>query len=430
MRALIAVLALAALAAAQDASEAVVGVQARRQVNFRGRTMTANVRQAGVIIDDDLVLTPSLGETAENIRVFREGAPAIDAEIVESGPHFTLLRAAELAGTPVEFRKTWAPRVGDRVAWIGILGGAVGRWTPLSKPAAIDALLEDEQGGVDAYSDPPFSPVVTAAGALVVDDAGRAVGIVAMRRQDADGGGRARFRRAGGLPVVRPASQFLHYLDGSVASRGVLGVVGEPLGEKVAAAFGMEGKMGVLVTQVTPGSGAAGAGIRPQDVVAKVDGEAVGTVAALQQALRAKRPGDAVSLEVVRLGDEGPETLAVEAKLGARVGTGRGDRLRARRFGFVAEPITPAVRRDQGLAGDVKGLHVRRVTAGSPAALGRPTGLERGDVVLRVGEKVVPDLEALKAALASIPDGIAVTFFVRNGAQTRFVEIRPEAADR
>jgi len=438
-RAILLLLGCAALAAAQDAAPAaatragVVGVQARRSFNMRGRDMNMMSRAVGIVIGEDgLVLTANLGERPENVRVFEAGrTEGLDAEVLESDESFSLLRVSGLDTEPVTFRQDWTPRVGDPLTWVGLLPGPLGRWTPVSRASRVDAVIEDGASGVRVYSDPPFNGAIVAACALVRDGEGRAVGAIYVETEAQDEG-RPRMGmggRAPALPFVCPAARFAQYLSGAPGSRGVLGVVGEELAAKVAEAMGLAGTRGVLVTQVTPGSGADRAGIRPQDIVTQVAGAPTPTLPALQEALRAKKAGEIVAVDVVRLGGEKPLPLALEGKLTARETSDPSQRLRARRFGFVAEPLTADQRREQGLTDDVVGLYVRRVTPGGPAALARPTPLRRGDIILKVGDRETKDLDALRAALAAVADGAPASLFVRNQAETRFVEIRPEAGD-
>ena len=63
-----------------------------------------------------------------------------------------------------------------------------------------------------------------------------------------------------------------------------------------------------------PGTPAAEAGLEAGDVVTAVDGDAVSSPADLQTAIDAKRPGDAVTLNVVRDG----ESRRVEVELAER----------------------------------------------------------------------------------------------------------------
>lgn len=67
----------------------------------------------------------------------------------------------------------------------------------------------------------------------------------------------------------------------------------------------------VTVDTVIPGSPAAEAGLQPGDIIVGLDGDEVGTVAALIAAIRARQAGDAVALTVEREG----ERLELEAIL-------------------------------------------------------------------------------------------------------------------
>jgi S1-C subfamily serine protease len=67
-----------------------------------------------------------------------------------------------------------------------------------------------------------------------------------------------------------------------------------------------------LVVNVEPGSGAAAAGIQEQDVIIAVDGEPVGSSEELVVAVDAHRPGETVTVELVRNGS----SRTVEATLG------------------------------------------------------------------------------------------------------------------
>jgi S1-C subfamily serine protease len=70
---------------------------------------------------------------------------------------------------------------------------------------------------------------------------------------------------------------------------------------------------GALVLNVEPGSAAAAAGIREQDIVIAVEGKPVGSSEELVVAVDAHDPGETVTVEVVR----GGGSTEVEATLDA-----------------------------------------------------------------------------------------------------------------
>lgn len=413
------------------AKSAVVGIQARRMIEMRGRQFPVNMRQVGVVVaDNGLILTTSLGADPQNVRVFLPGTTeAVDAEVVDSDDSYTLLRVKDQRLKPIKFKQDWTPVAGQQLTWIGILAGSAGKWTPVAREASVDAIIEDDASPTPVvYSDPPFRGPVSSVCALVLDESGSAVGVITVRQgQQRAGGGRRGFGRGQqGLQVVTPASAFAQYLAGDIKKRGVMGVSVEALAPKVAEAMGMKGQRGVVVTQVTPGSGADEAGIEAQDILMSVDGTKVGDPAGLQKALRGKAPGTEVDVTLVRMSDTGPEQKTVKVKLTAREESDKSKRFRARRFGFTAQPLTANVRRTQQLPADLLGVHVRRIESGGPASMGRPRGLRRGDVILKVGAAPVSDMKSLREALKTVANGKPVALFVRNGKDTRFVEVTPE----
>ncbi|MDH3593137.1 MAG: PDZ domain-containing protein, partial [Planctomycetota bacterium] len=403
--------------------DSLVGVSGRRQMqfNFQGRQMNRAfaVQQAGIVVGKELVLTATLGDDPTNVRVFVPGqATGIEAELVDGDETFTLLKVPGLETKPVTFAEAWAPATGAKITWHGVLAGRIGKWSRVSKTATADAVLDD---GRKVYSDPPFRGPVATIGALVTDAQGRAVGIIAMEAPEDQGGGRrgGRGRRmGGGTPFVRPVGAFAHFLTGAVQKKGVLGVEAETLDDQVAEALGLKGTAGVLVTRVTPGSGAAKAGVEAQQVITKVGGKETPNVVALQRALRGQAAGAKVAVEIVGVTVEGIKTRTIEVTLGAPEESDKADRVRAKRFGFIAEPLTAAMRRDRGLPADVLGMSVRRVNPGGPASMARPAPLRRGDVILRVDKTDVPDGEKLKAALKAIENGKTATLFVQRGTET------------
>lgn len=72
----------------------------------------------------------------------------------------------------------------------------------------------------------------------------------------------------------------------------------------IAAQLGLDQAAGVLVREVGRGTPAADAGLRPGDVLTRLDGKPLDTVEDLFGQLRQHRPGDKVTITVVRDGRE------------------------------------------------------------------------------------------------------------------------------
>jgi membrane-associated protease RseP (regulator of RpoE activity) len=83
-----------------------------------------------------------------------------------------------------------------------------------------------------------------------------------------------------------------------------LGVVVHPLDRDLAPYFRTEPGQGVLVLEVTDGGPAAKAGVRPGDVILRLNGITIADPGSLQRETVALRPGDSLRLDLVRMGRE------------------------------------------------------------------------------------------------------------------------------
>ena len=79
-----------------------------------------------------------------------------------------------------------------------------------------------------------------------------------------------------------------------------LGIQGEDLDQATARKFGIDG--GALVRDVKASSPADDAGLNDRDVIIAVNGTKVQTFAGLVVALRTRKPGDTVKLDLLRDG--------------------------------------------------------------------------------------------------------------------------------
>jgi S1-C subfamily serine protease len=71
---------------------------------------------------------------------------------------------------------------------------------------------------------------------------------------------------------------------------------------------------GALIASVEPGGPAARAGLRSGDIVTKVNGKPIGPGQSLRALLLEYKPGDVVTLDVLRNGDQ----LSLDVTLGTR----------------------------------------------------------------------------------------------------------------
>ncbi|HEX6886401.1 MAG TPA: Do family serine endopeptidase [Planctomycetota bacterium] len=217
--------------------------------------------------------------------------------------------------------------------------------------------------------------------------------------------------------------------DGRV-SRGYLGVNLQPLTPELAASFGLETRagerpQGALVSQVLAGTPAAEAGLRPGDIVLRLDGTAVQDSRELSERVAALAPGTRAELVLLRDGAEKELTL----ELGER--PSREERIAnslrpegrdAAALGLRLGDLPPAMAREHDLAG---GALVRSVEPDSPAAR---AGLVPGDVILSVGRHEVDSAAAAEEHLAEAGSGARLLVRGTDGA-TRWLFLERSAKD-
>lgn len=107
---------------------------------------------------------------------------------------------------------------------------------------------------------------------------------------------------------------------GTLPAAPMLGINGENLSGQLGKYFGAPDGEGVLITNVDSNSPAAKAGLEAGDVITKVDGNRVRTLAELREQLRGKRGAATVSLGLLRKGSE--MSVNIEPRRGRSAGSG------------------------------------------------------------------------------------------------------------
>lgn len=102
--------------------------------------------------------------------------------------------------------------------------------------------------------------------------------------------------------VQRVANQMLEY--GS-ATHAWLGFSGQPevVQEELRSLFGLPVDRGLVVNHVAPGGPGQKAGVRVFDMVVRAEGQPVSSVGELRKILSRRRPGDRITITVLRAGE-------------------------------------------------------------------------------------------------------------------------------
>lgn len=193
--------------------------------------------------------------------------------------------------------------------------------------------------------------------------------------------------------------------DGRV-SRGWLGVQIQNVTEDIAAAMGIEGRTGAIVSSIVAGGPADEGGFEREDVILEVNGNAVESSRDLTRQIGDIAAGERVRFTIWRDGRE--QTLRV--RLGDRPSENALNEMPstedetvevARYFGMSLTPLTDETREARGLSAGTDGLVVDDVEAGSEAA---EKGFARGDVILEAGGQTLSGTDTLAAVIAEARD--------------------------
>ncbi|MDB5922482.1 MAG: protease Do [Betaproteobacteria bacterium] len=173
-------------------------------------------------------------------------------------------------------------------------------------------------------------------------------------------------------------------------TRGRLGVTIQEVNQSLAGSFGLPKAGGALVSSVEDGSPAAKAGLKPGDVVLKIDGIEIGSSLDLSSRVSTMKPGTAAKLEVWRDRKPRDVTVSVGEAPGAKVASSGKADLAGTRLGVAVRGLSADEQKEASIQG---GLMVEQVAGAAARA-----GIRAGDIILAVNGKSIKSADELKAA--------------------------------
>jgi serine protease Do len=234
-------------------------------------------------------------------------------------------------------------------------------------------------------------------GGALVDLNGTLVGInsaIASRSGGNDGIGFA-------IPV-KLAKRIMDDLieDGSV-SRGYLGMytAGE-LDPTMAEALDLEVSKGVIVGRVETKGPAEKGGLKEEDIIVGLNGEAVQSWDSFRTDIASLKPGEKINVQVVRDGKPVELTIIIgerpgEQALASNSATTRRDMVED--LGFGVRTLTETLRSELRLSDEVEGVLVQGLKESSDA---HQRGLRNGDVISAVKRKSIDNTDEFYAEVS------------------------------
>lgn len=201
--------------------------------------------------------------------------------------------------------------------------------------------------------------------------------------------------------------------DKGYVSRGMIGVMVQPVDASKAKALKLKSASGALVAEVNEGSPGDKAGIEMGDVIVSFNGKKVMNASDLPPMVAATKPGTTVTLDVLHQGKH----KNVKVKLGEKprdedsyssAAPSGHDVSGADALGFSVEGITAEQREALGIKKD-RGVVVSNVTGREAMQ----AGLRPGYVILMVGQHDVSSVKDFDKWTKNVKPGDTVMLLVR-----------------
>ncbi|NYF53131.1 Do family serine endopeptidase [Tunturiibacter gelidoferens] len=210
---------------------------------------------------------------------------------------------------------------------------------------------------------------------------------------------------------------------------GYLGISMNDVTPENASFFNLKEATGAIVTQVSPDSPAAQAGLKNGDVIDELNGQKVINGGALQVAVSEDTPGTTIALGLIRNGSSQTVNVKVGeyhkdaevASNGESAGPQKG------RLGLAVAELTPDVRQQLHIPSQVQGVAIQSVRPGSPAD---EASLAPGDVILEVDRHPVTSAEQFVNAAHANPTGKDLLLLVWSQGGASYRVVHPDAGNQ
>jgi len=211
-------------------------------------------------------------------------------------------------------------------------------------------------------------------------------------------------------------------------TRGWLGVAMQPLTPALARAVGHPDQQGVIIDRVEANSPASKADLRQGDVITAFNGEAIKGPRELALAVANATEGSSVKLTILRDGKQDTLDVAVaEQPTNMRASLQQPDENASAPVGMALSALNRDMQQQLGLDPSVKGVVVTQVTPGSRAD---ESGVQSGDVIVRVGNQTVtsPSEASAQIAAAEHDKKEAVPLLVMRDGTTYYLALQLQKA--
>jgi serine protease Do len=204
-------------------------------------------------------------------------------------------------------------------------------------------------------------------------------------------------------------------------TRGWLGVGIQPLTTELAHKFGVNEGEGVLVNEVFEKDPAALAGIKPGDVLIRIDGTLIDTPNRLSRVVAGLLPGATARVEIVRDQQRLMLDVALIERRDHAVTASLPQARTEVKLGFDVQDITPGLAERFKLR-ENRGVLIIKV---EPGSLAQSEGLHEGDFIKEVNRADVGSVGEFSRALSKVRRGETILLRVLRESRAFYVVLKP-----
>ena len=286
---------------------------------------------SGFVIDKTghIITNYHVVKGAQKVQVSFSGQDEITASVVGTDPSTDVavlkIDARARALTPLPLGNSDAVTVGDSVYAIGNPFG----FTRTLTTGVVSAL----QRKLEAPNTLPIEHAIQTDAAInhgnsggpLLDIAGRVIGVTSQI-STGNTGQQGNIGIGFAVPINTVRNVAAQLIKNGKVDHAYIGIDTQEVSARLAKLFNLPTKTGLLIRNITPGSGAAKAGLRPGqtqvvvqgmsyllggDILVGVDGHAIQNYEQLRDAVAQKKPGDKIELDIYRHGSKQSVTVTL-----------------------------------------------------------------------------------------------------------------------
>ncbi len=367
---------------------------------------------SGVIISEEgyIVTNNHVIENAQQIKVILNDKREFDAELVgtDPGTDIALLKVDEEGLPHLKPGNSDDVQVGEWVLAVGNpfnLTSTVTAGIVSAKARNINLLRENY--GIEAFIQTDAAVNPGNSGGALVNRKGELIGIntaIASKTGSFSGYSFA-------VPVNIAMKVVEDIIEYGEVQRAVMGVVIHDLNEAFAKENNIETLEGVYIDKIAEGGAADNAGIEPGDVILQIGSVKVDNVAQLQEQLSKFRPGDKLSVTVLRNNEKIQKQINLQNKEGStKIIKGKDP---VELLGAKLDPVSEKEKRM------LKVSHGMKIVALKSGKL-KNAGVHEGFIILSMNNTKIKGIDDIRSVLKHADGGIMVEGIYPNGMKAYY----------